>query len=89
MTAPVIPRFNRGFRLRHDEVRGSWVLLAPERLFVLDEHALEVLKLVDGERSVTEIVDALAAKYNAPTAEIAGDVEAMLQDLVGKGAIQL
>ena len=36
MTAPLVPSFNRGFRLRHDEVRGGWVVLAPERLFMLD-----------------------------------------------------
>lgn len=84
-----VPRFNRGFRLRHDEVRGSWVVLAPERLFMLDEHAAEVLKLVDGQRTVDEIVGSLSTKYNATPAEIADDVDAMLQDLVGKGAIQL
>lgn len=89
MTAPGIPSFNRGFRLRHDEVRGGWVVLAPERLFMLDEHAAEVLKLVDGRRSVADIADTLAARYNAPPAEIAADVDAMLQDLAGKGAIQL
>ena len=84
-----VPSFNRGFRLRHDEVRGGWVVLAPERLFMLDEHAAEVLRLVDGTRSVADITDALAAKYNAPPEEIATDVDAMLRDLAGKGAIQL
>ncbi len=85
----VVPSFSRGFRLRHDEVRGGWVVLAPERLFMLDEHAAEVLKLVDGRRTVDEIVGTLAERYNATPAEIADDVGAMLQDLVGKGAIQL
>ncbi len=65
------------------------MVLAPERLFVLDDHAAEVLQLVDGRRSVAEITAALALKYNAPVAEIAGDVVAMLQDLHVKGAIQL
>ena len=85
----IVPSFSRGFRLRHDDVRGGWVVLAPERLFMLDEHAAEVLKLVDGRRSVDDIVGTLAEKYNATPTEIAGDVQAMLQDLVGKGAIQL
>ena len=83
------PRFSRGFRLRHDEVRGGWVVLAPERLFMLDDHAADVLRLVDGRRSVDEIVGVLATTYNAPAAEIAADVQAMLQDLSGKGAIEL
>ena len=85
----VVPAFNRGFRLRHDAVRDTWVILAPERLFLLDEPAVEVLRLVDGARSVPEIVDALAAKFNAPRETIAADTEAMLRDLVIKGAIRL
>lgn len=85
----VVPAFNRGFRLRHDTVRNAWVVLAPERLFLLDEPAVEVLKLVDGARSVPDIVDILAAKFNAPRDTIATDVEVMLQDLVVKGAIRL
>ncbi len=84
-----IPAFNRGFRLRHDQVRGAWVVLAPERLFMLDEPAVEVLKLVDGARSIPAIVDELALKYDAPRELIATDVQAMLQDLVEKGAIRL
>ena len=84
-----VPAFNRGFRLRHDAVRDAWVVLAPERLFLLDGPAVEVLKLVDGARSVPEIVDALAEKFNAPRETIAADTEAMLHDLVVKGAIRL
>ena len=84
-----VPAFNRGFRLRHDPVRQSWVVLAPERLFLLDEPAVEVLKLVDGVRTVPDIVDSLAAKFDAPRETIAADVAAMLQDLVVKGAIRL
>ena len=89
MTSRGVPTFNRGFRLRHDEVRGTWVVLAPERLFMLDESAAEVLKLVDGKRSMAEIVDVLATRFNAPRGEIETDVEAMLHDLSEKGALQL
>ena len=84
-----VPAFNRGFRLRHDPVRNAWVVLAPERLFLLDEPAVEVLKLVDGARTVPDIVDSLAAKFDAPRETIAADVAAMLQDLMVKGAIRL
>ena len=83
------PAFNRGFRLRYDEVRSAWVVLAPERLFLLDEPAVEILKLVDGTRTVPEIVDLLAARFDAPREAIAADVEAMLRDLSDKGALRL
>jgi pyrroloquinoline quinone biosynthesis protein D len=84
-----VPRFSVGVRLREDPVRGRWVVLAPEKLFMPDEHAVEILKLVDGIRTLGEIVDSLASRYDAPRDVIAADVVAMLQDLAGKGAIQL
>jgi pyrroloquinoline quinone biosynthesis protein D len=89
MTDLRIPRFAPGVRLRHDAVRGAWVVLAPERLFMPDAHALAVLKLVDGARSVDGIVAALAALYDAPQAEIAADVAALMEDLAARGALRL
>lgn len=72
---------------RFDETRQRWIMMAPERLMLPDEQAVEILKLVDGKASVAGIVDALAAKFNAPRAEIAGDVTEMLQDLADKGCL--
>jgi coenzyme PQQ biosynthesis protein PqqD len=79
-----VPRLPRGVRLRFDEVRSAHVLLAPERAFDLDAVAAEVLSLVDGSRSVGDIIDALAAKYAEDRAVIEGDVVAMLSDLAKK-----
>jgi len=79
---PVLPRHAR---LKFDETRQVWVILAPERVLAPDEIAVEVLKLCDGIRSVSEMVDQLAAKYAAPREAIATDVIAMLQDLADKG----
>ena len=84
-----IPRLARGVRLRDDTARGRWVVLAPERLFVPDEIALEVLRLVDGARSVDAIVDDLAARFAAPRADIFGDVTEMLRDLAERGVVAL
>jgi pyrroloquinoline quinone biosynthesis protein D len=83
----MIPRFARGVRLHEDKARSRWVVMAPERMFVPDETALEVLRLVDGARDVEAILDALAARFDAPREEIAADVRPMLEDLVAKGAI--
>ena len=81
------PRFAPGVRLHHDRARERWVVMAPERMFVPDETALEVLRLVDGARDVEAIVDALAAAFDAPREEIAADVRAMLDDLIARGAL--
>ena len=79
---PVLPRHAK---LKYDETRKVWVILAPERVLAPDEIAVEVLQLCDGVRNVAEIVDELVAKYAAPRKAIATDVVAMLQDLADKG----
>src|SRR6266436_5928227 len=79
---PVLPRHAK---LKFDETRQVWVILAPERVLAPDEIAVEVLKLCDGICSVGAMVDQLAAKYAAPREAIATDVVAMLQDLADKG----
>jgi pyrroloquinoline quinone biosynthesis protein D len=79
---PVLPRHAR---LKFDETRQRWVILAPERVLAPDEIAVEVLHLCDGARSVGTIVDQLAEKYAAGRDAIATDVIAMLQDLADKG----
>ena len=82
---PVMPPH---IKMRHDAGRGRWLILAPERLFDPDEIAVEVLKLCDGERTVGDIVAAMAIEYNAPTEEIEADIIAMFQDLADKGVVK-
>jgi pyrroloquinoline quinone biosynthesis protein D len=79
---PMLPRHAK---LKFDETRKVWVILAPERVLAPDEIAVEVLQLCDGVRNVAAIVDELVAKYAAPREAIATDVVAMLQDLADKG----
>ena len=79
---PVLPRHAK---LKYDETRKVWVILAPERVLAPDEIAVEVLQLCDGIRNVATIVDELVAKYAAPREAISTDVIGMLQDLADKG----
>ena len=79
---PVLPRHAR---LKFDETRQRWVILAPERVLAPDDVAVEVLQLCDGVRSVGQMIDRLAEKYIADRDAIATDVVAMLQDLADKG----
>lgn len=83
------PRLPRGVRLRHDKARNQWVLLAPERLLMPDETAIEILRLCDGERSVGAIVAELAGLFEAPVEEIADDVRAFLAELNRQRMIEL
>jgi pyrroloquinoline quinone biosynthesis protein D len=87
-TPESVPHFARGFRFRHDTVRDQWVVLGPERAFVPDEIAIEVLRLVDGAASLATITDTLAARYDAPREQIEGDVLIMANDLAVKGVLR-
>jgi len=80
-------RFPPHVKLRFDATRRAWVVLAPERLLLPDEPSVEILQKVDGQTSVDAIVDALAAKFDAPRAEIFADVAMLLQDLTDKGTL--
>ena len=88
METSVRPRLPRGVKLRHDDVRQRWTLLAPERIFEVDATAAAVLQLCDGERDLGAIVAELAARYNAPPAVIEKDVVAMLGDLKAKRVLE-
>jgi coenzyme PQQ biosynthesis protein PqqD len=81
------PHLPRGVRLKR-EARGRWTLLAPERIFEIDDTAATVLELCDGERDLAGIVAELAARYTAPPAVIEKDVVAMLVDLKTKRVLE-
>ena len=81
------PGLPRHIKMRHDAGRGRWILLAPERVFSPDETAVAVLKLCDGQRSVSEIAKILSDEYQAPLDVVTNDVVAMLQDLADKGVV--
>lgn len=81
-------RFPPHVKFRFDERRQAWIVLSPERLFLPDAQAAEILHLIDGERTVDMIVDRLAGTFDAPRDEIAADVIAMLQELVAKRVLE-
>lgn len=82
-----MPRLAQGARLQFDKHRDRWMVQAPERLFVLDAIALEIVRRCDGAVSVGAIVDDLAGKFNAPREVILRDVNALLQDFADKGVM--
>ena len=72
--------------MRFDEHRDRWVILAPERVLMPDDIAVEILNRCKGG-TVAEIVDELAAAFDAPREDIETDVIQMLQDLADKGVV--
>lgn len=83
---PVIPR---GVRLHWDRVREKWVLLAPERAVALDPIGHAILTEIDGIRSFGAITADLAAKYNAPPDQIAGDAGEFIRGLMNRRILEV
>ena len=83
------PRFPRGVQLKFDRARNNWCLLGPERIINCNASATEILKRVDGRRSVTEIVSDLAAAFAADPAVISRDVRSTLAELATKQLVIL
>jgi pyrroloquinoline quinone biosynthesis protein D len=89
MNPKAIPTLPRGVRLHHDHVRDRWVLLAPERTIDLDPVGRAVLEEVDGARPFGAIVARLAARYDAPEAQIAADAGAYLDGLADRRIVDV
>lgn len=83
---PVLPP---GVRLHWDAVRGTHVLLAPERALMLDEVGHAILARVDGVTGVETLVAGLAADFDAPVEEVGRDVTEFLQGLARERLVDL
>jgi len=79
------PALARHVKLKFDDVRQRWLILAPERLLTPSDTAVAVLKLCDGERPVDAVASALASEFDAPQQAILADILPVLQDLADKG----
>jgi pyrroloquinoline quinone biosynthesis protein D len=83
------PRLRAFVRLRFDEPTQSWLLLAPERGLVLNSTAAEVIRLLDGTRSLAEIVTQLASTYPDADADvITRETESLLERLLQRGLLE-
>ncbi len=80
-SATAVIRLPRGVRLHHDRVRGVPVLLGPERALMLDEIGQAILSELGEGLTMDDLIDRLAARYDAPRDEIAADVTDFLDDL--------
>jgi pyrroloquinoline quinone biosynthesis protein D len=79
------PRLATGARLRYDEVREEHLVLVPEGAVRLNATAAEVLDLCDGERSIEDIVDTLAVRYDG--ADLGDDVRGLVDAMAQKGVV--
>jgi pyrroloquinoline quinone biosynthesis protein D len=79
------PRLIDGARLQYDDVRQEHFLLVPEGAVRLNETAVHVLELCDGERSLEEIAAALSERYTG--ADVSADVRELLGGMRDHGLV--
>lgn len=75
-------------RPRHDKTRDQWIINAPERVLVLEGPAHAIATRLKEPVKLAELIDGLAADFNAPRDVIAKDVLAFVTDLEGRGFIR-
>ncbi|HKU69035.1 MAG TPA: pyrroloquinoline quinone biosynthesis peptide chaperone PqqD [Candidatus Baltobacteraceae bacterium] len=80
MTSTVRPAFGKGVRLRR-EPDGSAMLLVPEGALVLNSAAAAALSLIDGTRSIDEIVAVLVTQFAVAPEEARAGVDALFERL--------
>ncbi len=82
------PKLARGVRVQADRVRGGFNLLAPEHVLRVNGSSAAILELCDGQRSLREIVDQLAAQFEVDRSRIEHDASALLHDLVARRMVE-
>jgi len=81
------PRLGKGIKLRHDG-DGSVMLLVPEGVLVLNHSAAAALELVDGERTLAEIVAAVAERFDVSATQAQDELAALFGRLEERGFVQ-
>jgi pyrroloquinoline quinone biosynthesis protein D len=57
-------------RLRHDARSGRYLLLYPERGMELNATGVEIVRLCDGQATVSEIVETLRRRYASTPSDV-------------------
>lgn len=83
------PRLAAKARLRWDPVEKRHMLVFPEAALMLNDTAVAILKLCDGERTIEQIVDTLAQQFaGTDRTLIASEVTELLTRLQTRGLLE-
>lgn len=84
MKSDARPRFGKGVKLR-DDGDGSAMLLVPESALVLNRPAAAALELVNGERTLDEIVTAIVERFEVSAQSAREDLAGLFERLAERG----
>ena len=74
------------FRVQWEEVQNCYVVLYPEGMVKLSQSAGEIMKRIDGEKSVIDIIDDISSAFDG--ADVKEDVMKFLDVVYGNGWIR-
>jgi pyrroloquinoline quinone biosynthesis protein D len=86
MDTTEVPRLWKLARLGYDPVRQRPVLLYPEGAVLLNDTGQAILELVDGQRTVADIVRILADRYQA---DVTTDVADFIASLTARELLRV
>ena len=75
-------------KLRLDAKSGKYVLLYPEKGLLLNPTGAAILKLCDGQHSLSAIVAALSAEFRSEAQVLEAEVLGFVQGLLDRGLLQ-
>ena len=73
LNSSTIPSFRRGYRMQWEAAQDCFIILYPEGMAKLNDSAAAILQLVDGQRTINEIITVLEQKF-AEAEGISADV---------------
>ena len=82
------PKLAPKTKLRLDPKTGKYILLYPEKGLPLNPTGAAILKLCDGERTLSVIVTTLAAEFQSDAQVLQGEVLSFVQGLLDRGLVQ-
>lgn len=74
----LVPRWRQGYRFQFEPAQNAHVLLYPEGMIKLNESASAIGGLIDGQRSVALIIEALDLQFPG-FPELGADVEQFME----------
>ena len=87
MNIEMKPALSPLFRFQWEEVQQCHVVLYPEGMVKLSSSAGEIMKQVNGEASVSDIIHSLTELFDG--ADVGDDVMAFFKEAEGNGWIKL
>ena len=75
------------FRVQWEEVQNCYVVLNPEGMVKLSQSAGEIMKRVDGKKSISDIIMDVSATFDG--ADVNEDVMKFLEVVYGNGWIRV